>query len=469
MAFISIRRRSKSWRALCCLTMATLLAGCSNSPPAPTPHPEKPEPRATPPASDASSRSDPAPARPATGAMSAATPAGTAPDAQPAVELPPLPDPYEVPFENPVDASRAAAGWISLFDGHSLMGWTRHDDGANWSVQEGVITANEGPVDLLCTSVPFADYELEVDFRMEEGGNSGLFLRTLDRPQDVATDCYELNIADAHPEGFTTGSFVGRQGTPEPIAGSGGWKTFHVTAEGNQFTVYLDGHLVQQYVDESSTARAAGLIGLQKNKGKVEFRNLLLRPLGTKPLFNGTDLSGWRVVPGLKSEFTVANDAIHVKNGLGFLETEGTWADFLFQGDAQTHSDELNSGFFYRALPVSEGGNCDGYEVQIHNGFVDGDRSQPNNAGTGAIFRRVEARYVVPSDGEWFTTTFVASGPHVSVWVDGYQVVDWTDERPPNENPRRGLRLEPGHITLQGHDETTDISFRNLKLAELPR
>jgi hypothetical protein len=108
-----------------------------------------------------------------------------------------------------------------------------------------------------------------------------------------------------------------------------------------------------------------------------------------------------------------------------------------------------------------------GYECQIHNGFVDGDRTRPADCGTGGFFRRQDARYVVADDQEWFHLTLLADGPHMAAWVDGYQVSDWTDERPPDENPRRGLRLEPGTIMIQGHDPTTDISFRNLRLAPL--
>ncbi len=44
---------------------------------------------------------------------------------------------------------------------------------------------------------------------------------------------------------------------------------------------------------------------------------------------------------------------------------------------------------------------------------------------------------------------------------------DWTDERAPHENPRKGLRLKAGTIIIQGHDPTTDLSFRNLRIAEL--
>lgn len=394
-------------------------------------------------------------------ASSHSTPAATA-STDSDVVAPPL------PYFNPVTPEQAHEGWISLFDGHSLFGWRLNPEAANWTVADGVITAEAGPIDLLCTSVPFADYELKIDFRMDPGGNSGVFLRTPMKPAGPTKDCYELNIADQHPQGFTTGAFVGHKATDSPIVGSGGWKTFHVVAEGPKFTVDLDGERVLDYIDDAVDRPPSGLIGLQKNEGKVEFRNILLKPLGAQPLFNGQDLSGWKVVPGLKSRIAVEDGTIHLTNGLGFLENEGTWEDFLFQAESRVNAPPTNSGYFFRALPIADGGNCDGYEVQIDNNTTDGDRSRPSNAGTGAIFRRAEARYVVPDNGEWFTTTLAAHGPRLSVWVDGYQVVDFEDTRPADENPRRGTRLAPGHIALQGHDEQTDVSFRNLRVAPLP-
>ncbi|MBT5599078.1 MAG: DUF1080 domain-containing protein, partial [Planctomycetaceae bacterium] len=44
---------------------------------------------------------------------------------------------------------------------------------------------------------------------------------------------------------------------------------------------------------------------------------------------------------------------------------------------------------------------------------------------------------------------------------------DWTDTRKSNENPRRGLRTAAGSIMIQGHDPTTNLSFRNLRISEL--
>ena len=70
-------------------------------------------------------------------------------------------------------------------------------------------------------------------------------------------------------------------------------------------------------------------------------------------------------------------------------------------------------------------------------------------------------------DLEWFSKTIIADGPHMAVWVNGYQVSDWIDSRPPDPNPRRGLRLEPGTIMIQGHDPTTNLSFRNIRIAKI--
>lgn len=77
-------------------------------------------------------------------------------------------------------------------------------------------------------------------------------------------------------------------------------------------------------------------------------------------------------------------------------------------------------------------------------------------------------RKVVANDFEWFWKTIHADDNHMAVWVNGRQVNDWTDRRKPNANPRRGLRLEAGTIQFQGHDPTTDISFRDIGIAELP-
>lgn len=367
----------------------------------------------------------------------------------------------EMPRQNTLSPEELAEGWILLFDGETLFGWQPNNQ-ANWHVTDGAIAVSEGEQGLLNNTSEFADYQLRVEFRARKATNSGIFLRTAAKPTDPATDCYELNIAaDDNP--FPTGSFVKRQKCDDGHT-TGQWQAYDVTSEGGHFVVKLDGHVVLDYTDPKPVHR--GFIGLQLNQGPVEFRNIKLRPLGLKPIFNGRDLSGWKEYPGKKSKFSVTPDReLNVKNGPGQLETELRYGDFVLQLEVFVNGEKRNSGVFFRSIP---GDYSMGYESQIHNGYADNDRTRPLDFGTGAIYRRQKARSIISNDFEWFSKTIVATGNHIGVWVNGQQVTDWIDNRAPHENPREGLRTEPGTIILQGHDPTTDISFRNLRAAEMP-
>lgn len=362
---------------------------------------------------------------------------------------------------NTLTPEELSEGWLLLFDGQTDFGW-KAANRANWKVADGVISVSEGEQGLLCTTSEFADYVLKVDFRAGRQTNSGIFLRTPAKPTDPASDCYELNIApDDNP--FPTGSFVKRQRADDAHT-TGDWQTFEVLAHAGHFQVTLDGKQVLDYTDRHPPGR--GLIGLQLNSGPVEFRNIKLKPLGTEPIFNGRDLAGWTAYPDKKSVFSVTPEgALNIKNGPGQLESEARFGDFVLQAEVFVNGEKRNSGIFFRSIP---GEYSNGYESQIHNGYADGDRTRPLDFGTGAIYRRQKARQVVSNDFEWFYKTLVVSGNHIAVWVNGYQVTDWTDNRAPSKNPREGLRTEPGTLILQGHDPTTDISFRHLKAGEMP-
>jgi hypothetical protein len=58
--------------------------------------------------------------------------------------------------------------------------------------------------------------------------------------------------------------------------------------------------------------------------------------------------------------------------------------------------------------------------------------------------------------------TVIARGPHIATWINGFQQVDWTDDRPPHDNPRQGQRVAPGVIQLQAHDHGTDVEFKGV-------
>ena len=354
------------------------------------------------------------------------------------------------------------AGWISLLDGFSLFGWEIPPD-ANWHVSDGCIVADSGRPSLLMTPFQFADIEFRCEFHLAEGGNSGIFLRCAEQVLSPVTDTYELNLCDGHPT-HGTGSFVGRYVAENVPRVEGAWHGVRVLCEGPRLQVWLDDAKIADFTDTSESIRLTGTLGLQLNAGRIAFRHVAVRPLGGRDLFNGKDITGWRVVAGSKSTFDVAEGAIQVRSGPGFLETHDTFGDFLLHAEVRTSGAGLNSGIFFRAEPGTAEAPSNGYEMQIHNGILDDDLSRPADYGTGAVFRRVQARCVVARDGEWWTQTLIAQGNRIATWVNGYQVVNWRDDRLPDSNPRRGRRDAAGHISLQGHDATTDLEFRTVRI-----
>ena len=224
--------------------------------------------------------------------------------------------------------------------------------------------------------------------------------------------------------------------------------------------------------------------------GTFSIRNFRFRPSTPTQLFNGKDLSGWKVFKGNpkqeKSKFTVTKEGwLNVKDGPGDLQTTRTFGDFVLQLECISNGTRLNSGVFFRAIP---GKYQQGYEAQVHNGWLDKPKAitvddyDPKEKkainrkvettamdfGTGAIYRRQPARRAVAKDKEWFAMTVIANGRHFATWVNGVQQVDWSDHRPGNDNPRQGYRAKAGAISIQGHDPTTDLSFRNVRAGALP-
>jgi hypothetical protein len=357
-------------------------------------------------------------------------------------------------------------GWIRLFDGQTLFGW-KAGSAVNWRVEEGAIVADAGKLGVLYTTTQFSDYVLQLEFAAAADTNSGILIHTPPRPTDPQGDCYEVNIAPTdHP--YPTGSVVGLWKRPNPPpAPRTRWRTYEVQVRGDSLAIALDGQpLTALPTSVKLHSLRRGHIGLQFNHGRIAFRNIRLRPLGLAPIFNGRDLTGWNTDRAEKSRFEVTGAGeLQVLDGRGQLETNKTYGDFAMQLACYVNGENLNSGIFFRCIPSDF---MMGYECQIHNGVKGNNPTQPVDCGTGGIFRRQNARRVVAKDFTWFYQTLIADGPHLAAWVNGYQVSDWTDTRAPHENPRKGLRVAPGTIAIQGHDPTTDLRFRDLKIVELP-
>ncbi len=221
-------------------------------------------------------------------------------------------------------------------------------------------------------------------------------------------------------------------------------------------------------IDSQDWQHQPGPIQLRVPPGEVaRLQAITLTPMALRPLFNGRNLDGWKEFPGRKSKFTVTPEGwLQVQDGPGDLATLEQFDNFLFQVQCISHGKHLNSGIFFRCLPNEY---QQGYEAQIRNEWQGDDRSKPVDFGTGAIYRRQPARKVVSTDREWFTLTIVAFGNHLATWVNGYQVTDFTDDRPAADNARKGAKTSAGTISIQGHDPTTHLSFRRLQIQPYPK
>lgn len=395
--------------------------------------------------------------------------------------------------ENTLTADEIAEGWILLFDGQTKFGWEAEEPKLeeDWVVKEGTITCNpQAPFNHLKHKTAFSDFHLTLDFRVNTKGNSGVFFRGANDGKfvnvadgKVRIDGYEAQIDDNDPRGLLnqTGALYDVLPATKLITGENEWRRYEIIAEGDHLVTKINGETV---LDGRDARFKRGHIGLQHHHvgNVIEFRNIKLKPLGLKSMFNGKDLSGWRVLDPpenpkekmLKERWLVRDGMLHVdvppvegvtKGGRGYLETEAQYKDFVMQLDIRTNGPHFNSGVFFRCQPGQIG---IGYESQVRNEWEGDDRTKPVDYGTGAIYRRVAARKVVSNDNEFFTKTLAVSGPHMAVWINGYQVTDFTDTRPKNDNAREGYCPNRGTISLQSHDPTTDLDFKNFRIAELP-
>ena len=287
----------------------------------------------------------------------------------------------------PLSEAELKEGWIRLFDGLSLFGWT---------ALEGTYSVRNG---LLVNDPPKANAVLRFNGR------------------------------------FANSTINGERRRAE-----GDW---------TPFTHRL----------ETSNLRQAGTADITLESG--QFRNIKLLPGEMKPLFNGKDLTGWKVHP--ESKATVEKGEMRLVGGSGSLETADVFDHFVLQLEYRTDK-AVNSGVFFRCIP---GEKMNGYECQVFNNPPADDYKKFIGTDTGGIFRRQVGRNMGPKDGQWNYLTIYANDAKIATWVNGIQVTDFTDERDPDKNPRKGRRVEAGTIQFQGHDPGTDIRFRNIRIGKL--
>lgn len=199
-------------------------------------------------------------------------------------------------------------------------------------------------------------------------------------------------------------------------------------------------------------AAAAGLAGFYY---ETRPSNQAVEP-GYTSLFDGT-LNGWQEAgPG---GFNIVDGMLQTSGGMGLLwYTKTEFKDFILKVDWKEAHFSDNSGVFVR-FPDPGGDPWSavngGYEIQIDN--VGAPNGNPLYK-TGAVFN-FRAPTTVASNpvGQWNYYEIQVVGQNYKVTLNGQVVIpDFV-----------GSRSTVGYIGLQNHDETSTVTFRNIRIKEL--
>ncbi len=212
---------------------------------------------------------------------------------------------------NTLTAAEKAAGWHSLFDGSDLAGWhSFKQEGVRpgWQVRDGaLVCVDPHTAGDLVTDETFGAFELELDYNIAEGGNSGIFYHVTDAGSAVWVTGPEFQLednakaADAQRCGWLYGLYQPPvdPGTGRPLDATrpaGEWNHVRLLVTPKKCLHEINGVKYFEYVlgSDDFNARVAaskfskmplfakspvGRIGLQGDHGRVAFRNLKIRPL----------------------------------------------------------------------------------------------------------------------------------------------------------------------------------------------
>lgn len=203
----------------------------------------------------------------------------------------------------PAQPSRAAPlypgrgnEFVSLFNGNNLTGWTTIGASSSfWAVRDGNITLTQ-PVSKgwLSTVKSFDNFELQMEYRLPPGGNTGVFLRAAWDGSHDDSDRLEVQLLDdGHPRYWglppdrKNGAIYGIVPRSRPIqTAPREWHDLYISLRGSQVIVRINGsELVNRSLDDYTKElrdrgviiSRPGYIGFQAYGYPPEFRNIRIR------------------------------------------------------------------------------------------------------------------------------------------------------------------------------------------------
>ena len=218
------------------------------------------------------------------------------------------------PVQNRLTDGEKRAGWALLFDGSTLSGWRgykRTDAAATrWKIEDGMLTVNpadgkdtRGALDLI-TVATYDNFELTLEWRVAQGGNSGVKYFVLEDRDAAIGHEYQIIDDERHPDAKIgpkrqTSSFYDvLAASNRPLKPAGDFNLSRIVVRGKAVEHWLNGTNVLQYQLETPELQAAidqskfkgierfgklqkGHILLQDHGDRVWYRNVKIRRVGT--------------------------------------------------------------------------------------------------------------------------------------------------------------------------------------------
>lgn len=201
------------------------------------------------------------------------------------------------------------------------------------------------------------------------------------------------------------------------------------------------------------------------------------RQAGWKLLFDGKSLAGWK--PSESAESFVVRDGMIVAQGLGnaieaqaphpkchlfYLGPDGkaSFKNFEFKTDLKS-AHHANSGIYFHTEFIADAWPQKGFEIQI-------DNVPTHPKKTGSLYGVADINSSPAQDDQWVHLHLIVRDKRVMIRVNDQKVVDWTEpvgfvaRHPPWYTERK---LSQGMFALQGHDSTSTVYFKNLRVLPL--
>ena len=201
-------------------------------------------------------------------------------------------------------AKKSDDGFVAMFDGKSLEGWTQRNGTATYEVKDETIlgTTKEGsPNSFLCSDKKYGDFELLFEVKVHNKLNSGVQIRSQTKGGPKGrVNGPQVEIESSGAKGAESGYIYGEAAggwmtpadkrKPHKHFKDGEWNKYRVLAEGARIQTWINGNQISDLLDEGKLkTHPKGFIGLQvhsirKGSGPydVAWRNLKIRVIKKK-------------------------------------------------------------------------------------------------------------------------------------------------------------------------------------------